>query len=99
MEVRTVGNRELAVSGIIKTIDDSMALREAIQKLVEEGADTLTLRIEDSFAMPSAVIGYLMKLVNRDRVKLTLLASDQRLCELLEELQLTGTFGVRYTGK
>lgn len=99
MEIRAVGNRELAVSGIIKTIDDSMTLREAIQKLVEGGADTLTLRIEDSFAMPSAVIGYLMKLVNRDKVRLTFLASDQRLCDLLEELQLTGTFGVRCIGK
>ncbi len=99
MEIRTISNRELAVGGVIKTIDDSMALREAVQKLVEGGADTLTLRIEDSFAMPSAVIGYLMKLVNRDKVRLTLLASDKRLCDLLEELQLTGTFGVRCTGK
>ena len=93
MEIRTINNRELAVAGIIKTIDDSMALREAIQKPVEEGADSLTLRIEDSFAMPSAVIGYLMKLVNGDKVRLTLLAKDRRLYELLEELQLASVFG------
>ena len=98
MEISTISNRELSVSGIIKTIDDSMALREAVQKLVEGGADALTLRIEESFALPSAVIGFLMKLVNRDKVRLTLLARDPRLCELLEELQLTAVFGVRSMG-
>lgn len=99
MEIKTNGNQELSVSGIIKTIDDSMALREAIQKLYIGGATAITLKIEDSFALPSAVIGYLMKLVNRDKVRLTLLAGDPRLCELLDELQLTTTFGARCTGK
>ncbi len=99
MEIKIIGNQELSVSGIIKTIDDSMALREAVQKLHDGGASTITLRIEESFALPSAVIGYLMKLVNRDKVRLTLLAGDPRLCELLEELQLIATFGARCTGK
>jgi hypothetical protein len=99
MEIKTINNRELSVEGIIKTIDDSMTLREAVQNLVDGGADAVTVRIEDSFALPSAVIGYLMKLVNRDKVRLTLLARDSRLCELLEELQLTAVFGVRSLGK
>ena len=93
MEIKTVGNQELVVNGIIKTIDDSILLREAVQKLHDNGANAITLRIEDSFALPSAVIGYLMKLVNRDKVKLTLLAGDKRLYELLEELQLATVFG------
>ncbi len=95
MEIRTVSSNEISVTGTIKTIDDSTALRGAIQTLVEGGATSITLRIEDSFAMPSAVIGYLMKMVNRDKVKLSVLATDPRLVELLDELQLTGPFGVR----
>ena len=94
MEIRTVGSHELVVSGTIKTINDSISVRETLQKLHDDGATAITLRIEDSFALPSAVIGYLMKLVNREKVKLTLLAGDTRLCELLEELQLTDLFGV-----
>lgn len=90
---------EVVVTGNVKTIDDSMALRQEIQQLVDGGAAGITLRFQDSFALPSAVIGYLMKLVNRDKVRLTLLATDQRLYDLLEELQLTGTFGVRCTGR
>ncbi len=99
MEIRTVGSQELVVTGIIKTIDDSMQLRGELQKLYEGGAQSITLRIEDSFALPSAVIGYLMKLVNRDKVRLTLLAGDNRLYELLEELQLTTFLGARCTAR
>lgn len=99
MEIRTDGSQELVVTGIIKTIDDSMQLRGELQKLYEGGAQSITLRIEDSFALPSAVIGYLMKLVNRDKVRLTLLAGDNRLYELLEELQLTTVLGARCTAR
>lgn len=95
MNITQNGAAELTISGNIKTIDDSIALREAVQKLVEGGAEGVTLRIPDSFAMPSAVIGYLMKLVNRDRIHLAVIAGDHRLRELLDELQLTVQFGVR----
>lgn len=97
MEIRIVGSQELVVTGVIKTIDDSTQLRRDLQKLYEAGATSITLRIEDSFALPSAVIGYLMKLVNRDKVRLTLLAGDKRLYELLEELQLASVFGASCT--
>jgi anti-anti-sigma regulatory factor len=98
MEIKMLGTNELLVTGIIKTIDDSMALRGELQKLYEGGVDSIVLKIEDSFAMPSAVIGYLMKLVNRDKVKLKLVAGDVRLYQLLDELSLTESFGVRYSG-
>lgn len=86
---------ELEVGGIIKTIEDSIKLRETIQSMVDCGAASILLRIPDSFAMPSAVIGYLMKLVNRDKVSLSIIAGDIRLRELLSELQLSSMFGVR----
>jgi len=95
MEIRTTGGSEISVTGNIKTIDDSTAFRAAVQRLFEGGSTAIIIRIEDSFAMPSAVIGYLMKLVNRDKVKLTVLAGDPRLAELLDELQLKELFGVR----
>jgi hypothetical protein len=78
-----------------KTIDDSIKLRETISAMVDGGAASILIRIPDSFAMPSAVIGYLMKLVNRDKVSLSIIAGDIRLRELLAELQLSSMFGVR----
>lgn len=95
MNIEQKSAAELTISGNIKTIDDSIALRAAVQKLVDGGCSSILLKIPDSFAMPSAVIGYLMKLVNRDKVQLNVIAGDQRLRELLDELQLTEQFGVR----
>lgn len=95
MNIEQKSATELIISGNIKTIDDSIALRAAVQKLVDGGCSSIMLKIPDSFAMPSAVIGYLMKLVNRDKVQLNVIAGDQRLRELLDELQLTEQFGVR----
>ena len=95
MTIEQKSATELTINGNIKTIDDSIALRAAVQKLVEGGCSGVVLRIPDSFAMPSAVIGYLMKLVNRDKVHLNIIAGDKRLRELLDELQLTELFGVR----
>ena len=99
MEIKIVGSQELVVTGVIKTIDDSTQLRGELQRLHEGGATSITLRIEDSFALPSAVIGYLMKLVNRDKVRLTLVARDKRLYEQLVELQLASVFGVSCTAR
>lgn len=45
--------------------------------------------------MPSALIGYLLKLVQQDEVKLSLNIQDTRLAELLDDLNLTEVFNIR----
>ncbi len=95
MEIRQSGGNELTITGNIKSINDSMAVRNEVERLHKEGLKSIVLRLPESFALPSAVIGYLMKLVNKDKVSLTLMAGDERLRELLDELQLTSMFNVR----
>lgn len=97
MTITDSGNNELTIGGNIKTIDDSMALKDAVKRLQAAGCSNILLRVPDSFSMPSAVIGFLMKLVNHDKVKLSIKAGDPRLGELLDELQLTAVFGVSCT--
>jgi hypothetical protein len=41
------------------------------------------------------VIGFFVKLINRDKVQVTMLIQDPRLLELLEELSLAELFGAR----
>lgn len=97
MTITESGNNELTISGNIKTIDDSIAIKEAVKELQARGCGSILLRVTDSFSMPSAVIGFLMKLVNQDKVKLSVKVGDSRLGELLDELQLTAIFGVSGT--
>ena len=43
--------------------------------------------------MPSSVFGFFVKLVNRDKVKISMQIQDPRLLELLDELGLKEAFG------
>jgi len=99
MQIEHNGSNELTIVGNIKSIEDSIDIKEAINALQNAGAKNLLLRIQDSFSMTSTVIGYLMKLVNLDKVSISLIVGDNRLYELLEELSLIQPFNVKLAGK
>jgi len=99
MKIEHRGNRELAIIGNIKSIEDSLELKKALDALQQQGARNILLRIQDSFSMTSTVIGHLMKLVNLDKITISLIVGDRRLYELLEELNLVQPFNVRFSGE
>jgi len=45
--------------------------------------------------MPSAMIGYLMKLIEQDKISLTIYIGNERLSELLDDLGLTQAFNIK----
>ncbi len=96
MQIVCNGSSELTITGNIKSIEDSIAIKQAIVRARREGAESLRLNILDSFSITSTVIGNLMKLVHHDKVSLSLMVGDQRLYELLAELNLAQTFNVRF---
>ena len=83
------------ITGNIKSIEDSIQIKEAISHLLARGSHSVLLKIQDSFSMTSTVIGYLMKLVNHDKVQVVCVIGDKRLFELIEELNLVQTFNAR----
>jgi len=95
MQLVRASSTELTITGNIKTTADYLAIRKLVTELVEAGASRLTVRIRESFSMPSSVIGFFVKLINRDKIQVTMLIQDPRLLELLEELNLTDLFGAR----
>ena len=99
MDIKHTSSNELIISGNIKSIEDSAEIKQAINALQQKGAKNLLLRIQDSFSMTSTVIGHLMKLVNLDKMPVSLVVGDRRLYELLEELSLIQPFNVRLIEK
>jgi hypothetical protein len=91
MDVKTSGNL-VEVDGVIKTINDSQVLVNAI-KDVSKGGSVL-VRINDSFSLPSTVIGELLKLKDGG-VNVALEVKDEILYELLDDLNLVSAFNVR----
>jgi hypothetical protein len=99
MQIETSGSNELTIRGNIKSIDDGKEIKDAVNALISGGATALNLKIQESFSMTSTVIGFLMKLVNIDQVRVSLVVGDQRLYHLLEDLCLIQAFNVRRLGK
>ena len=95
MQIKSSGTGELTISGNIKSIEDSAQIKEAVVALQKAGATAMVLKIEDSFSMTSTVIGFLTKLVQVDKVGVSLVVGDQRLYQLLEELCLIHPFNIR----
>ena len=99
MNLEDNGANELIITGNIKSIEDSIEIKKAINALKSRGAKSLMLRIQDSFSMTSTVIGYLMKSVEIDKYPVSIIASDRRLYRLFEELSLVQSFNVRLVEK
>ena len=95
MHLAQTNSSELTITGNIKTTEDYLAIRKLVTGMVEAGAPSLTLTINESMSMPSSVIGFFVKLINRDKVRVSMLIQDRRLLELLEELSLGSMFGAR----
>ncbi len=98
MQIQSNGRNELTITGNIKSIEDSSEIKKALQALQQAGARNVLLKVKDSFAMTSTVIGHLMKLVNIDKITISIVVGDYRLYELLEELSLIHLFNVRHVG-
>jgi hypothetical protein len=99
MQIEKSGSNEFTISGNIKSIEDGTAIKEALIACKKEGATGVLLRIQDSFSMTSTVIGFLMKLVNIDKLRVSLVVGDGRLYQLLDELSLVQAFNVRLVEK
>ena len=99
MQIEQNGGTALTIIGNIKSIEDGAEIKNAVNALIKNGVKSVTLTIRDSFSMTSTVIGHLMKVVNLDKVAISLVVGDARLYQLLEDLSLVQAFKARLAGK
>ncbi len=90
MELKTYGDT-IEVNGVIKTITDAQEIIDAIKNV--QGKN-LRLIVKESFALPSSIIGYLIK-KNEEGVNVNIEVTSDILAELLDDLNLTKIFNVR----
>jgi len=96
MELQTrlsASSMTLTVEGHITGISEVMAIKNAISSHMH--LETFELDIKDAFVIPSALIGFLVKIVNRDNKKVIINASKSELKDLLKDLGLEQTFLIR----
>jgi len=91
VDIKQTGNI-IEVDGVIKTINDSQMLVNTIKDASRNGS--VVIKINDSFSLPSTVIGELLKLKDNG-VNISLEVKDEILYELLDDLNLVSAFNVR----
>jgi hypothetical protein len=94
MEIKVIKPTEIVISGNIKTVSDYLEIKGTVSSLLKESGQDLEVSLPDSVSITSSVIGYFLKLVYQDGIKLRVLVGDQRLFKLLEDLRLAEAFCV-----
>jgi|SRR5208283_1340760 len=94
MKIKATGASEITVTGHIKSIEDYQEIKFAVRNLIDKGKDAVSIKIPDSLSMTSSVIGFLLKLIFVDKVKISMCVKDERLFSLLDVLNLITVFNV-----
>ncbi len=93
MEISTAGNT-VTIKGNIKTVSDYQEIKSTLDSMITTHKN-ITINIPDSISITSSVIGYFTKLVQKDKIDLSIKVGDSDLMELFEELGLVSLFKVR----
>ncbi|MEN8303137.1 MAG: hypothetical protein ABFQ64_03615 [Campylobacterota bacterium] len=93
MEISKSANT-VTITGNIKNVSDFQSIKSTLDSMKSSNS-TITLDIKNSISITSSVIGYLNKLVLKDSINLNMKVGDEKLMDLLDDLNLTGTFKVR----
>lgn len=93
--VRANGTSEVVVEGLIKGQEDYNEIKRVVQGMVEAGVNALSVKINESNSISSSVIGYFMKVVNKDEVSIQIDVKDDRLYKIFNDLNLISVFNVK----
>ena len=83
----------IKIEGHITGMSEVMEIKNIVSQ--SQGTNAVELVIEDAFVIPSALIGYLVKLVNFDKKKVIIKAKQQELKNLIIDLNLDQIFDMR----
>lgn len=93
MDIKALANT-ITITGNIKSIQDFSLIKTTVDNVASQNT-TITIKIVDSLSITSSVIGYLNKLIIKDKVNITMLIGNTQLIDLLNDLNLTSTFKAR----
>ncbi|MFP4332293.1 MAG: hypothetical protein ACOCP1_03655 [Campylobacterales bacterium] len=95
MEARVIKDGEISIAGNIKTITDYQEIKRVVKEQMEQGVNTINIKITESFSITSSVVGFFLKVINKDKVQLNIYVKDDRLYKILNDLNLVELFNVK----
>ena len=86
-----IENNVVTINGNIKSIVDYQEIKLAIDTVIKEHK-SLTVRIPESISITSSIIGYLNKLILKEKINLNMIIGNGQLLDLLDDLNLQTLF-------
>jgi hypothetical protein len=90
----SVSSNVVTIDGNIKSVMDYQNIKSTIDALIAS-EKSITLNILNSLSMTSSVIGYLNKLVLKDKIDITTNIGNAQLMDLFDDLNLIDIFKAR----
>ena len=84
----------VTISGNIKSVSDFQTIKSTLDTTVTKH-DSIILEIPDSLSITSSVIGYINKLVLKDKIRITMNIGNSQLMDLLNDLNLASVFNAK----
>jgi hypothetical protein len=84
----------VTIEGNIKTVSDYQGIKATIDSVASQYAN-ITINVLDSISITSSVIGYLNKLVLKDKINISMNIGNEQLIELFDDLNLISIFKVK----
>ncbi|MEF3254549.1 MAG: hypothetical protein K6348_03140 [Deferribacterales bacterium] len=95
VSLEKIGGNGINIYGNISSIDDYAKIRDFIKDVIDSGNNIITIKILDSKTVTSSLLGYFMKLVNHDKIKITLEVVSQELYNSLSAMHLVDIFNIK----
>lgn len=93
LEEKALG--EILLTGQISSFSDYETIKHFLNDQLNKGAEQLEIEIRDSKSVTSSVIGYLIKLLNLNKAKISILVHQEQLFGIFDDLNLIEPFDVR----
>jgi len=93
MNISTSSNI-VTITGNIKTINDFQEIKSTLDTTKSQHS-SMTINIIDSLSITSSVIGYFNKLILKDKIKLNMNIGNEKLLELINDLNLVSIFNAK----
>lgn len=96
MELINSGVNEITIKGHLTKMENYFGIKKMIKGFIEDGANTITIKIPDSATIPSSIVGLFLRSISEDKVKIKLLIANEQLYKLLDSLKMIEVFDVQY---
>ncbi len=93
MTIEVISN-SLTINGNFKTISHFQEIKEVLDRMITTH-NVIELNLNDSISITSSLIGYLNKIIHKDKILLSLKTKNMRVYTLLDDLNLERTFNVK----